>query len=256
MTRADSAQSHRHPLRHVAIIMDGNNRWARQRGLGGIAGHQAGVERVREVLDACDRHGIDVLTLFAFSSENWSRPVAEVRGLMSLFASYLKGEVNRLAERGVKLRVVGQRDRFSARLQKLIADAENRTRNGSRTLVLAVDYGGRWEIAEAARKLASRVQAGSLRPESITEEVLGDHLAMAGLPDPDLCIRTAGEQRISNFMLWQLAYAELYFAPMYWPDFDGVAFDAAVAEYYRRQRRFGGSSAEPLEVLSAVESGA
>ncbi|HEY8385242.1 MAG TPA: polyprenyl diphosphate synthase [Porticoccaceae bacterium] len=256
MTRADSAQSHRHPLRHVAIIMDGNNRWARQRGLGGIAGHQAGVERVREVLDACDRHGIDVLTLFAFSSENWSRPVAEVRGLMSLFASYLKGEINRLAERGVKLRVVGQRDRFSARLQKLIADAENRTRNGSRTLVLAVDYGGRWEIAEAARKLASRVQAGSLRPESITEEVLGDHLAMAGLPDPDLCIRTAGEQRISNFMLWQLAYAELYFAPMYWPDFDGVAFDAAVAEYYRRQRRFGGSSAEPLEVLSAVESGA
>lgn len=256
MTRAYSAQSHRHPLRHVAIIMDGNNRWARQRGLGGIAGHQAGVERVREVLDACDRHGIDVLTLFAFSSENWSRPVAEVRGLMSLFASYLKGEINRLAERGVKLRVVGQRDRFSARLQKLIADAENRTRNGSRTLVLAVDYGGRWEIAEAARKLASRVQAGSLRPESITEEVLGDHLAMAGLPDPDLCIRTAGEQRISNFMLWQLAYAELYFAPMYWPDFDGVAFDAAVAEYYRRQRRFGGSSAEPLEVLSAVESGA
>lgn len=256
MTRADSAQSHRHPLRHVAIIMDGNNRWARQRGLGGIAGHQAGVERVREVLDACDRHGIDVLTLFAFSSENWSRPVAEVRGLMSLFASYLKGEINRLAERGVKLRVVGQRDRFSARLQKLIADAENRTRNGSRTLVLGVDYGGRWEIAEAARKLASRVQAGSLRPESITEEVLGDHLAMAGLPDPDLCIRTAGEQRISNFMLWQLAYAELYFAPMYWPDFDGVAFDAAVAEYYRRQRRFGGSSAEPLEVLSAVESGA
>lgn len=256
MTRADSAQSHKHPLRHVAIIMDGNNRWARQRGLGGIAGHQAGVERVREVLDACDRHGIDVLTLFAFSSENWSRPVAEVRGLMSLFASYLKGEINRLAERGVKLRVVGQRDRFSARLQKLIADAENRTRNGSRTLVLAVDYGGRWEIAEAARKLASRVQAGSLRPESITEEVLGDHLAMAGLPDPDLCIRTAGEQRISNFMLWQLAYAELYFAPMYWPDFDGVAFDAAVAEYYRRQRRFGGSSAEPLEVLSAVESGA
>ncbi|MCK9563560.1 MAG: polyprenyl diphosphate synthase, partial [Bacteroidales bacterium] len=145
MTQAISGQSSRYPLRHVAIIMDGNNRWAHQRGLSGIAGHQAGVERVREVLDACDRHDIDVLTLFAFSSENWSRPVAEVRGLMSLFASYLKGEINRLAERGVKLRVVGQRSRFSARLQKLIADAETRTRHGTRTLVLAVDYGGRWE---------------------------------------------------------------------------------------------------------------
>ena len=240
MTQAIS--NHTHPLRHVAVIMDGNNRWARQRGLNGIAGHQAGVERVREVLDACDRHSIDVLTLFAFSSENWSRPVTEVRGLMSLFASYLKGEISRLAERGVRLRVVGQRSRFSPRLQKLIADAETRTRHGSRTLVLAVDYGGRWEIAEAARKLACRVQAGNLRPESITEEVLGAQLALADLPEPDLCIRTAGEQRISNFLLWQMAYTELYFAPMYWPDFDGVAFDTAVDEYYLRQRRFGGSS--------------
>lgn len=255
MTQAISSQSSSHPLRHVAIIMDGNNRWARQRGLNGIAGHQAGVERVREVLDACDRHDIDVLTLFAFSSENWSRPATEVRGLMSLFATYLKGEINRLAERDVRLRVVGQRSRFSARLQKLISEGENRTRHGSRTLVLAVDYGGRWEIAEAARKLASRVQAGNLRPEAITEEMLGAQLAMADLPDPDLCIRTAGEQRISNFLLWQLAYTELYFAPMYWPDFNGAAFDVAVDEYYHRQRRFGGSSSENSSERTSTLSG-
>lgn len=252
MTQAIATQAQGHPLRHVAIIMDGNNRWARQRGLSGIAGHQAGVERVREILDACDRHGIDVLTLFAFSSENWTRPVTEVRGLMSLFASYLKGEINRLAERGVRLRVIGQRARFSVRLQKLISDAEARTRHGTRTLLLAVDYGGRWEIAEAARKLASRVQAGSLRPEAITEQLLGAQLATADLPDPDLCIRTAGEQRISNFLLWQMAYSEFYFAPMYWPDFDGAAFDVAVNEYHQRQRRFGGSSAAAAKLVADV----
>ena len=228
MTQAIATQCHGHPLRHVAIIMDGNNRWARQRGLSGIAGHQEGVERVREILDACARHDIGVLTLFAFSSENWSRPVTEVRGLMSLFASYLKSEVPQLCERNIRLRVIGQRARFSERLQKLIADA---------------DYGGRWEIAAAARKLASRVQSGSLRPDDINETLFAAQLANADLPEPDLCIRTAGEQRLSNFLLWQLAYSELYFAPMYWPDFDGAAFDRAVEEYGQRQRRFGQSSA-------------
>ncbi|HLS97853.1 MAG: polyprenyl diphosphate synthase [Porticoccaceae bacterium] len=253
MTQAIATQFNGHPLRHVAIIMDGNNRWARQRGLSGIAGHQEGVERVREILDACARHDIGVLTLFAFSSENWSRPVTEVRGLMSLFASYLKSEVPELCERNIRLRVIGQRARFSERLQKLIADAEARTRGGSRTLVLAVDYGGRWEIAAAARKLASRVQAGSLRPDDITETLFASHLATADLPEPDLCIRTAGEQRISNFLLWQLAYSELYFAPMYWPDFDGAAFDRAVEEYHQRQRRFGQSSEMPAP--GRLESG-
>ncbi|MFA5494577.1 MAG: polyprenyl diphosphate synthase [Porticoccaceae bacterium] len=242
MTQAIATQFNGHPLRHVAIIMDGNNRWARQRGLSGIAGHQEGAERVREVLDGCARHSIDVLTLFAFSSENWSRPPPEVRGLMSLFASYLKSEVGQLCERNIRLRVVGQRSRFSARLQKLISDAETRTRGGSRTLVLAVDYGGRWEIASAAQKLASRVRAGNLRPEDIDEQALAGQLETADLPEPDLCIRTAGEQRISNFLLWQMAYTELYFAPVYWPDFDGAAFDLAVDEYYQRQRRFGQSS--------------
>ncbi|MAT52528.1 MAG: di-trans,poly-cis-decaprenylcistransferase [Porticoccaceae bacterium] len=245
MTAAASRHQKAHPLRHVAIIMDGNNRWARQRGLGGIAGHQEGAERVRDALDACDRHNIDVLTLFAFSSENWNRQPAEVRGLMSLFVSYLKSEVHELSERNIRLRVIGQRDRFSSRLQKLIADAEQRTRKGTRTLVLAVDYGGRWDITQAARNLARQVQSGTLLPDQINEQLLAGEVALADLPEPDLCIRTAGEQRISNFLLWQMAYTEFLFSPVYWPDFDGAAFDAAVADYYQRQRRFGGRVIPP-----------
>ncbi len=231
-----------HPLRHVAIIMDGNNRWAKQRGLGGLAGHKLGVERVRDALDSCQRHDIEILTLFAFSSENWRRPVAEVRGLMSLFASYLKKEARELKTRNITLRVVGERKRFSARLRDLISDAEARTAGGEQTLVLAVDYGGRWDITEAARTLARRVEAGELKPEAITEELLGSQLCLADLPMPDLCIRTAGEQRISNFLLWQMAYSEFYFPGCYWPDFDAAAFDQAVADYRRRQRRFGHTS--------------
>lgn len=228
-----------HPLRHVAIIMDGNNRWARGRGLTGISGHEKGAERVRQTMDSCIRHGIDTLTVFAFSSENWGRPVAEVRGLMSLFATYLKKEVPELQERGVRLRVIGERSHFSERLCKLIADAESKTRSGRRTLVLAVDYGGRWDIVTTARTLAAQVQRGALRPEDIDEELFRQQLSTAELPPPDLCIRTAGEQRLSNFLLWQLAYTELFFSQAYWPDFDDKAFDEAVAEYYSRRRRFG-----------------
>lgn len=233
---------HAHPLRHVAIIMDGNNRWARQQGLDGIAGHERGVERVRDLLDACQRHDIQVLTLFAFSSENWQRPAMEVRALMSLLASYLKSESKQLHDQGVRLRVIGARERLSPRLQKLIAEVEAATSAGSRQLVLAIDYGGRWDITQAARALARQVQTGRLRPEDITEERFQRQLSSADLPMPDLCIRTAGEQRISNFLLWQLAYAELYFADCYWPDFDGRAFDMAIKEYYSRQRRFGKTS--------------
>lgn len=227
------------PLRHVAIIMDGNNRWAKQRGLGGLAGHQQGVERVRDALDSCQRHDIDVLTLFAFSSENWRRPAAEVRGLMSLFASYLKKETRELVARDIRLRIIGGRERFSNRLRGLIEESEARTAGGGRTLVLAVDYGGRWDITQAIRSLVSKIQSGELQPEAIDEAMIGRQMCLADLPPPDLCIRTASEQRISNFMLWQMAYTEFYFPRCYWPDFDAAAFDQAVAEYRQRQRRFG-----------------
>lgn len=229
-----------HPLRHVAIIMDGNNRWATERGLAGLAGHRAGAERVRDVLEAAQRHNVEVLTLFAFSSENWSRPTSEVRGLMSLFVTYLRGQVSQLIKRGIRLRVIGRRDRLSPRLRKLIEDSERRTSHGSRTLVLAVDYGGRWDIVQAAQSLARQVQEGELAPENIDEAGLRAELCLSDLPVPDLCIRTAGEQRISNFLLWQMAYSEFYFAPCYWPDFDQAAFDRAVEDYCSRQRRFGG----------------
>jgi len=228
-----------HPLRHVAIIMDGNNRWAKQRGLGGIAGHEAGVERIRGTLETARKSGIDQVTLFAFSSENWKRPELEVRGLMSLFSSYLKKEAKALRDDGVRLRVIGNRSHFSDRLKRLISDTQAMTANGNFTLNLCVDYGGRWDIARAAQTLASEVQMGRLRTSDIDENLFGKTMEQGGISDPDLCIRTAGEQRISNFLLWQMAYTELYFADCYWPDFDAGALEQAIAEYYSRQRRFG-----------------
>ena len=228
-----------HPLRHIAIIMDGNNRWAKERGIGGIGGHEAGVERIRDILKAAKQRGVKVVSLFAFSSENWKRPDLEVRGLMSLFSSYLKKEAKALRDDGVRLKVVGNRSQFSDRLKRLIDDAEAMTASGEFTLVLCVDYGGRWDIASAAQKVASEVQTGRLRPSDINEAVLSKYMQLDGLPDPDLCIRTAGEQRISNFLLWQMAYTELYFADCYWPDFDCAALETAIDEYYSRQRRFG-----------------
>lgn len=226
-------------LRHVAIIMDGNNRWARERGLGGVAGHRAGVENVRHALEACRHHGVETLTLFAFSSENWQRPQTEVRGLMSLFATYIRKELGELRKSKVRLRVIGERSRFSDRLRRRIARAEALTASGEMNLVLAVDYGGRWEITQAARKLAEKVARGEMAVDEIDEHAFERELSLADLPPPDLCIRTAGEQRISNFMLWQLAYSEFYFADCYWPDFDRDAFALAIEQYQRRDRRFG-----------------
>jgi len=228
-----------HPLKHVAIIMDGNNRWAKQRGLGGITGHEAGVERIRGTLDAARDNGIDTVTLFAFSSENWKRPDLEVRGLMSLFSSYLKKETKTLRDDSVRLRVIGNRSNFSDRLKRLINDTETMTANGNFTLNLCVDYGGRWDIARTAQTLASEVQMGRLRSTDIDEDLFNKYMQQGGITAPDLCIRTAGEQRISNFLLWQLAYSELYFADCYWPDFDAKALQIAIEEYYSRQRRFG-----------------
>lgn len=233
-------------LHHVAIIMDGNNRWARQHKVKGLAGHHAGAERLREVVDACKTKNIQVLTVFAFSSENWRRPKAEVKGLMSLFTASLKRYKTELKEQNVALKVIGRRDRFSSGLQKLISNVEAHTADGERTLVVAADYGGKWDMANAAKCLAEQVSAGRIAAADINEELLARHLSMANLPPVDLLIRTGAESRISNFLLWQIAYAELYFANCYWPDFDEAEFNKALEEFYSRQRRFG-DNPEPLE---------
>jgi len=226
-------------LNHLAIIMDGNNRWAKQQGKIGIAGHKAGVERLRDVLSACKDHDISVLTVFAFSSENWQRPVKEVEALMSLFHVYLSNESKKLNKQGVRLRVMGSRERFSSKLLAAIDKAEKTACEGDRTLVIAADYGGQWDIAQAAKAIAQQVSEGLLCLEEINEKMLTSRLSLSDLPPLDLLIRTGGETRISNFLLWQVAYAELYFTDELWPDFDAESLAKAVAEYKMRQRRFG-----------------
>src|SRR5690625_4997855 len=219
--------------------MDGNNRWAKQRGMAGVAGHKVGVERIRDVMTACQELDVEVLTLFAFSSENWRRPPREVEALMSLFLLYLKQESKELRKKRVRLRVIGNRERFSPSLQKAIAAAEHLTRDGDSTLVIAADYGGRWDIAQAARRLAEQVEAGELSASEIDDERLNQYTALADLPEPDLLIRTGGEQRISNFLLWQCTYVELYFTKTLWPDFRGADLHLAAQDFQQRQRRFG-----------------
>lgn len=225
---------------HVAIIMDGNGRWARLRHLPRHAGHRAGVQAVRAVVEQSVRRGVKILTLFAFSSENWARPPQEVRLLMALFRTVLRREIELLQRNDVRLRVIGERTAFSERLQQRIAEAEQVTAgNNSLLLQIAANYGGRWDLTQAARCLAREVRVGRLDPDTITEGTFAAALSFADQPDPDLFIRTGGERRVSNFLLWQAAYAELYFSDLLWPDFDGVAFDAALLDYGRRQRRFG-----------------
>jgi undecaprenyl diphosphate synthase len=237
---------------HVAIIMDGNGRWAEQRGYPRVFGHRRGATALRATVRACAERGVRVLTVFAFSSENWRRPSAEVGALMQLFLQSLRREVRRLHEAGVRLRFVGERGRFDPTLQARMAEAEELTAGNERmTLVVAVNYGGRWDIAQAARALAGEVAAGRLAPEAVDELALARHLALGDLPEPDLLIRTGGEQRISNFLLWQLAYAELYFTPVLWPDFDAEALDRALAWYAGRERRFGLTSAQLQESARA-----
>lgn len=241
MTSTQSPQAHRGGTpRHVAIIMDGNNRWAKARGLSGVRGHHAGVEAVRAVIRRAAVRGVETLTLFAFSSENWKRPPAEVSALMELFLLALKREVRKLHEHDIRLSVIGERSAFSASIQKHVARAEALTAdNRGLHLVIAANYGGRWDIASAARRLAERVQAGELDPAEIDEVALDREISLAEDAPVDLCIRTSGEQRISNFLLWQLAYAEFHFSPLLWPDFDAAAFDLALDDFARRQRRFG-----------------
>jgi undecaprenyl diphosphate synthase len=230
--------------RHIAIIMDGNGRWATQRRLPRVAGHTRGVDAVRTAVEACARAGVEYLTLFAFSSENWRRPVDEVSFLMRLFVTALEREVGKLHANGIRLRVVGDLSLFDRRVQDAVRRAETKTaRNTGLTLTIAANYGGRWDIMQAARKLAEQSVVQG-RVVDMDETSLAQHLAMAYAPEPDLFIRTGGETRISNFLLWQLAYTELYFTDTYWPDFDANALSDAIASYARRERRFGRTSAQ------------
>jgi undecaprenyl diphosphate synthase len=232
-----------HVPRHVAIIMDGNGRWAKQRHLPRVAGHRKGVETVRAVIRASIERGIEFLTLFAFSSENWRRPEEEVSILMELFMRALEQEVAKLHQNGIRFRVVGDLARFDPRIRELVVSGEELTRGNERlTLTIAANYGGRWDMAQAARRyyLAHR---DALEPDApLDPEALAPYLSMSYAPEPDLFIRTGGEQRISNFLLWQLAYTELYFTDLLWPDFDANALDAAIASYRARERRFGRTS--------------
>ncbi len=225
---------------HVAIIMDGNGRWAESRGLPRLAGHQRGADRVREIVESCPDLSIRHLTLFAFSTENWKRPALEVMGLMRLFRRYIKKEGARLVAEGVRVRFIGGRDPLDADLQALMAGLEAQTVNNDRlNLTVAINYGGRDEIVRATRRMAEAVKAGRLRAEDITPEVIEDHLDTAGLPDPDLILRTSGEFRVSGFLPWQAAYSEYAFVETRWPDFTAEMFAAQVRGFGRRERRFG-----------------
>ncbi len=230
------------PPSHIAVIMDGNGRWAEARGLPRIAGHKKGAEAVRRTLKAAADFGVSYLTLFGFSSENWKRPEDEVGDLMGLLRVYLQSEIDALNENGVRLRVIGDRSRFEPDIIELIDRAESETAGNCRiTLVLALSYGGRQEIVQAARQLARRAPHGALNPADIDESTFAATLESAGVPDPDLLIRTSGEQRISNFLLWQLAYTELVFTDVLWPDFGEAELAAAIETFSRRERRYGAS---------------
>jgi undecaprenyl diphosphate synthase len=230
------------PPRHIAIIMDGNGRWAKARGLPRNLGHRQGIDTVRDVVRACRNLRIEYLTLYAFSSENWKRPETEVAGLMDLLRLFIRRELDDLWRNGVRIRMIGDRTKLAPDIVQLIVDAEAKTRdNRTLTLTIALSYGGQDEIVAAARRIAEQVLAGTLKPAEITAQVLESHLETAGIPDPDLVIRTSGEQRLSNFLLWQTAYSELIFIDRLWPDFSAQDLADAVAEFQRRERRYGGS---------------
>jgi undecaprenyl diphosphate synthase len=229
--------------RHIAIIMDGNGRWARRRGLPRLEGHRRGAQAVRAVVETTARLGIPYLTLYSFSLENWRRPKEEVRGLMALYADYLARKSRELLENDIRLIQIGRRDGLPAKVLRELEKTVELTRNNRRlTLCLALNYGARAELVDAVRKIADRVARGELRPDQISEELLSDSLYTAGLPDPDLLIRTAGEMRLSNFLLWQISYAELYVTPVLWPDFRPADLYEALRSYAQRERRFGGLS--------------
>ena len=234
--------------RHVAIIMDGNGRWAKKRFLPRVAGHTRGVETVRTIIKACGDRGIEYLTLFAFSSENWRRPAEEVSVLMQLFIRALEQEVPKMHENGIRLKVIGDITRFDARIIRLIDESTRMTAENARlTVTIAANYGGRWDMLQAME----RFMAANPGKTTVPEDAIAAHLSMHYAPEPDLFIRTGGEQRISNFLLWQLAYSELYFTDLLWPDFDGAALDEAIRSYRTRERRFGRTSEQLREVETA-----
>jgi undecaprenyl diphosphate synthase len=229
--------------KHIAIIMDGNGRWAKQKHLPRMAGHHEGLKAVKRIVQACGEEGIKVLTLFAFSSENWQRPQQEVSGLMKLFLSSLQNEVEKLHSNNVRLRIVGDSSRLSEELKASIHKAQQLTcANTGLTLVIAVDYGGQWDILQATQKIAEQIENKILSSKDITLQIFESFLGLADLPHPDLFIRTSGEKRISNFLLWQLAYTELYFTDIFWPDFDKDTLADALDFYSKRERRFGCTS--------------
>lgn len=236
--------------RHIAIIMDGNGRWATKRFMPRVAGHVKGVEAVRGVVEACARQGVEYVTFFAFSSENWRRPADEVSTLMRLFVTALEREVSKMHANGIRLKIVGDLSRFDDKLQKLIANAERKTEaNTGLTVTVCANYGGRWDIMQAV----NRMVADNPGATDFSEAQLAPYLALAYAPEPDLFIRTGGEERISNFLLWQLAYSELYFTNTYWPDFDEAALSLAISSYQQRERRFGRTSQQVVEQMAVAK---
>jgi undecaprenyl diphosphate synthase len=236
---------------HVAVIMDGNGRWARKRAMPRHLGHRSGVGAVRKIVEVAAERGVNYLTLFAFSSENWNRPREEVGKLMGLFVEALQREVDDLHRNNVRLVFIGAREQLQSRLREMISAAEQQTQdNTGLSLQVAVAYGGRWDIVNATQKLAQQVASGKLQASDIDDIAISNQLELAGMPDPDLLIRTGGEQRISNFLLWNLAYAELWFCDTLWPDFDEQQFDAALGFFARRERRYG-HTGEQVEVVSS-----
>lgn len=233
--------------RHIAIIMDGNGRWAQKRFMPRAMGHQAGVTAVRKIVEHCAQAGIEVLTLFAFSSENWRRPQEEVSLLMNLFMATLQREIEKLNRNNIRLRFIGDRSAFAEPLQNKLFEGELLTKdNTALTLVIAVNYGGRWDLCQAFRKVTEKILAGELQTHDLNEQLINRHLSTADLPEPDLFIRTGGEQRVSNFLLWQLAYTEMYFTAKLWPDFDQEALTDAIKSFKSRQRRFGHTGEQVL----------
>ena len=225
---------------HVAIIMDGNRRWARSRGMPPVYGHRRGADAVRRAVEACGREGVRYLTLFAFSSENWRRPAGEIGDLMNLLRIYLRREIDELARNDIRLRVIGDRTGLATDIRDMIAGAEERTRDNRRlNVVIALNYGSRAEITDAVQAIAAKVAAGELAPRDITEATIAQHLYTAQMPDPDLLIRTAGEMRVSNYLLWQISYAELYVSHVLWPDYTAADLHQAIAAFAKRNRRFG-----------------
>jgi undecaprenyl diphosphate synthase len=239
MNEVTDNQNHPTP-RHVAIIMDGNGRWASQLGRPRFTGHRAGVKSARQIVEACAQAQVETLTMFAFSSENWQRPAEEVNALMRLFIEVLQREVSALHENGIRLRFIGARENLPTLLQKRIEDAENKTAGNTRmTLVLAVSFGGRWDIVQAVKRIAVKVRAGEIDPEDIDEHVMARHMSLSAFDDPDLLIRTGGEKRVSNFLLWDLAYTEIHFTDTLWPNFGEEDLASAFEFFSQRQRRFG-----------------